>query len=140
MRHYLKEWRELRGLTQEKVADEIGLAHKGSIQKIEKHPEKDLSTRRVKTLAGVLNIGVDDLYRKPDPINDSVIAIRKDTKVGNESPDLGGQSMVNELSQLIDEAADMPPDLIPTAVKLLRKLKAVGEPRLAHPPTRAKGR
>lgn len=138
MRHYLKEWREYRELTQDQVAGAVGLAHKGSIQKIEKHPEKDLSTRRAKALAAVLNIGSEDLYRRPDPVKDSSIAIRQDTKLGNESPLLGGSKMINELSQLIDEAADMPPELIPTAVKLLKTLKAVGEVRPSNPPSRAK--
>jgi transcriptional regulator with XRE-family HTH domain len=140
MRHFLKEWRELRGLTQEQVAEAVGLAHKASINKIESKPEKDLSTRRVKALASILQITSEDLYRKPHPIHDLSIAVSQTVLVDNESPDTGGQKMVNELRAWMQEASDLPEDLIPAARSMLRTLKAVGEQRHSNPQTRVKGK
>jgi len=140
MRHFLKEWRELRGLTQDQVAQAIGLAHKASINKIESNPEKDLSTRRVKALASILQITPDDLYRKPHPVHDLAISTSQTVLVDNESSNTGGQQMVNELRAWMQEASDLPEELIPAARSMLRTLKAVGEQRRLNPQTRAKGK
>lgn len=140
MRHFVKEWREKRGITQEELARAIGLEHKSSVNKIEADREKDLSTRRVNSLAAALQLNnPQDLFRSPEIAVD-MVQRRADNPMVGDDPTLGGQDMVNELEKLIEEAADVPPNLIPAARKLLRTLKAVGKPRLTHPQTPAKGR
>ena len=143
MPHFVKQWRELRGLTQEQLADRIGLAHKGSIQKIEKHPDRDLPQRRVEKFAEIFGITPKDIFRSPAGLRDTLPKPDTLQSVEGEQGDTGGRkNMVNELNAWIEEAADLSPDLIPAARKLLRTLKSAagGEQRPANPQTRAKGR
>jgi DNA-binding XRE family transcriptional regulator len=142
MRHFVKEWREHLGMTQEQVADQIGLAHKASIQKIEKNPEKDLPKRRVDRFASVFGIKPDDIFRSPYNLSINSPASSYGEGPGDSSPDSRGESMVQELNDWLTEAADVPVELIPAARNLLRTLKkaAVGEQRRLNPQTRVKGR
>jgi transcriptional regulator with XRE-family HTH domain len=141
MRHFIKEWREFRGLTQEQVADQLGLAHKASINKIEAKPDKDLPARRVERFATIFGIKPSELFISPKILGTSSHSDANDSGAGGGQPGAGGQEdMVNQLSQWIEEAADLSPELIPAARKLLRTLKAVGEPRQARPTTRVKGK
>jgi transcriptional regulator with XRE-family HTH domain len=141
MRHFVKEWREIRGLTQEQVAERLGLAHKASINKIEAKPEKDLPRGRVERLASIFGIKPDDLFSSPKNLGTSSHSADTNDVAGSGQPGFGGpENMVNQLSQWIEEAADLSPELIPAARKLLRTLKAVGEVRQAHPTHRVKGK
>jgi DNA-binding XRE family transcriptional regulator len=142
MRHFVKEWREHLGMTQEQVADQIGLAHKASIQKIEKNPEKDMPKRRVERFASIFGIKPDDIFRSPNNLDKNLPTPSHDRGAGDTSPDSRGEAMVQQLNDWLTEAADVPVELIPAARNLLRTLKkaAVGEIRRSNPPTRAKER
>lgn len=139
MTHFLKQWRELRGLTQEQVAKAIGLEHKASIRKIEADPEKDLSVGRVNKLAEILRINPEDIYRSPENVN--LLSNGFPDTTHTEGSPGGPENMVNQLSAWLEEASDVPLDLIPAARNMLKTLKkAVGEQRQDRPTHRVKGK
>lgn len=62
-RHYVREWREHRGLTQEQLADRLATS-KGQISRWESG-KRDMTSKVLSALAYALNIEVADLYRDP---------------------------------------------------------------------------
>ncbi len=65
MDHFLREWREARGLTLEQLGEAVH-AHKSTISKLETG-ERRLNTDWMRRLAPPLSIKPTDLLRKPGP-------------------------------------------------------------------------
>lgn len=63
-RYYLKEWREYRGFTLEELAEEVGYAQRGGLQKIEK-AKKNLTWARLILIAKALDISPGDVFFPP---------------------------------------------------------------------------
>lgn len=63
VRHFLLQWRELRGLKQQPLADRSGVTH-GTISKLE-NGKVQLTEERIFRLADGLRIKPGDLFRSP---------------------------------------------------------------------------
>jgi DNA-binding XRE family transcriptional regulator len=141
MDHFLREWREYRELTQPKLAEMIG-AQKSQISHWETKARPLTSISWVRKICKALDIETPDLYQMPPslmegssersqmvPTADSAV----DTTEGAE-----GLEMFNDRVDLIDDIAELPDELIPTARKLLTRLKALGAAAGINPTKRAR--
>lgn len=73
VRHYLREWRETRGLTQQQLADRVGTG-KDQISRWE-NSKRGVSTDVLAALAEGLNITTADVFRDPkQPSVDALLA------------------------------------------------------------------
>jgi transcriptional regulator with XRE-family HTH domain len=80
LKHYVREWREARGLTQEDLAQAVGRT-KSAISKVE-NGSRQISQAWFGPLANVLGIRVGDLFNPPKLMPDQL-----DTKPENGSLD-----------------------------------------------------
>lgn len=73
IRHFLREWRESRHLTQEQLAERLGTS-KENISRWENH-KRQMNEAIMAELASALDIDLPDLWRPPDvPSADQLLA------------------------------------------------------------------
>jgi transcriptional regulator with XRE-family HTH domain len=88
-RHYVKQWREYRELTQEQLAERVGKS-RGLISQIESGTT-DLTEEMIYALAEAFNHTPGDVFRV-NPLKEGVVVDITDALRG-ESPDLQAQAL-----------------------------------------------
>ena len=110
---YLREWRNLRGLSQEALAEAAGTS-KGYISDLESGKRPIPPGRLSERLAGALSVGVADLYRHPDhqPASPQLVRI-----IGRVGADTEG-TVIQTAGQEAWDMAPIPPGGSPDSVAL----------------------
>jgi transcriptional regulator with XRE-family HTH domain len=136
---YLKEWRTLRGLTQQQLADRIGTA-KSYISKWEtkERPLRDINW--IKKICEVLKITPDNLYQMPPKsvgkLTPSSGAMPTLEHTASEAVSPEGIEMIEKRVALHESLEELPDELLDTANSLINRLKGLAGSRPPHPSKR----
>lgn len=136
---YLKEWRKHRGMTGAELAAKIGTA-KSYVSKWEtgERPLRDINW--ITKICAVLEITQEQLRKMPVKSQGKLTHSSQEASTFGHTADVvvspEGLDMIDERLNLIEAIDELPDELIPTARKLVERLKGLRRAKPPHPSRR----